>query len=78
MGTGMAKDEKVTEEQKSEEQKEDQKDEQTIEKLCDNCGQDFSAFLHQMEEQNAKVVCTTCGKEHELPPAETSRTPKEH
>ena len=42
-------------------------DEQTIEKLCNHCGQVFSTFLHQMEKQNAKVVCTTCGAEHELP-----------
>lgn len=40
------------------------KDETTIDQLCDNCGQVFSAFLNQMEEQNAKVVCPACGTEH--------------
>ena len=32
----------------------------SIELLCNRCGKTFSAFLHQMEEQNAKVVCPDC------------------
>jgi len=63
MESVMTKERKVTGEKK-------------MKKLCDNCGQVFSTFLHQMEEQNAKVVCTTCGTEHELPPAKTSRAAK--
>jgi rubrerythrin len=38
---------------------------QNMETLCNHCGQVFSAFLHQMEEQNAKVTCPICGKDHE-------------
>ncbi len=43
-------------------------DDQTIETLCNHCGQTFSTFLHQMAEQNAKVTCPACGKEHEHTP----------
>jgi DNA-directed RNA polymerase subunit RPC12/RpoP len=32
----------------------------SIELLCNHCGQTFSAFLHQMAEKNAKVVCPNC------------------
>ena len=32
--------------------------------LCKHCGQALSAFLREMEEHNAKVVCPSCGKEH--------------
>jgi len=32
----------------------------SIELLCNHCGQTFSAFLHQMAEQNEKVVCPSC------------------
>ncbi len=32
----------------------------TIEALCNHCGQTFSAFLHEMADQNAKVVCPNC------------------
>ncbi len=28
--------------------------------LCNHCGQTFSAFLHEMAEKNAKVVCPNC------------------
>jgi len=41
---------------------------QTIEALCHHCGKEFSAFLHQMEQQNAKVVCPDCGKENDCAP----------
>ena len=41
--------------------------------LCKDCGPTFTAFLEQMAahnkeqmpEQNAKVICPTCGKVHE-------------
>lgn len=41
---------------------------QTIEGLCNRCGKEFSAFLQQMEKQNAKVVCPNCGEENDCPP----------
>jgi DNA-directed RNA polymerase subunit RPC12/RpoP len=47
----------------------------TIEALCHHCGKEFSAFLHQMEEQNAKVVCPDCGKENDCPPP-PKKTPR--
>jgi hypothetical protein len=33
---------------------------QTIDRLCDKCGETFSAFLHEMADQNLKVVCPNC------------------
>ena len=30
--------------------------------LCEDCGEEFSSFLHQMEEHNAKVVLPSSGK----------------
>jgi hypothetical protein len=32
----------------------------SIDRLCENCGQTFSAFLHEMAAQNEKVVCPNC------------------
>ena len=32
----------------------------SIELLCNHCGQTFSAFLNQMADQNSKVVCPIC------------------
>jgi len=37
-------------------------DESTIEVLCKNCGQTFNAFLKEMADKNAEVVCPRCGK----------------
>ena len=31
-----------------------------IDMLCEECGQTFSAFLHEMADQNEKVVCPNC------------------
>ena len=31
-----------------------------IDLLCEDCGQTFSAFLHEMADKNAKVVCPNC------------------
>ena len=40
--------------------------------LCDDCGEAFSAFLHDMADHNAKVTaCPKCGKNHEFKPPET-------
>jgi DNA-directed RNA polymerase subunit RPC12/RpoP len=33
---------------------------ETTNQLCSDCGQAFSAFLNEMEAQNAKVVCPNC------------------
>jgi DNA-directed RNA polymerase subunit RPC12/RpoP len=32
----------------------------SIEALCNRCGKSFSMFLHEMADQNAKVVCPDC------------------
>jgi hypothetical protein len=39
--------------------------------LCEDCGEEFSSFLHQMEEHNAKVVRPSSGK-----PGERNRPKK--
>jgi len=54
---------------------------QKVDALCENCGKDFSAFLHQMEEHNAKVVvCPSCGKVHDLtsPPKAVKAPARKH
>ena len=35
----------------------------TIEVLCKNCGQTFTAFLRKMADKNAVVTCPCCGKD---------------
>ncbi len=40
----------------------------SIDLLCNHCGQTFSAFLHQMADKNAKVVCPHCGGNHDGKP----------
>ena len=43
-----------------------------IDFLCDDCGEAFSAFLHDMADHNAKVTaCPKCGRNHEFRPPET-------
>jgi hypothetical protein len=44
----------------------------SIELLCNQCGLTFSAFLHQMADQNAKVVCPTC-REGDCKPAKDAK-----
>ena len=36
--------------------------EPTIDVLCKNCGQTFTAFLQEMADKNAEVVCPRCRK----------------
>ncbi len=36
--------------------------EPTIEVLCKNCGQTFTAFLREMADKNAVVTCPCCAK----------------
>jgi len=40
--------------------------------LCHNCGKTFSAFLHQMADQNAKVVCPDCLASQDCVPPRTA------
>jgi len=38
--------------------------------LCPHCNATFAAFLKDLAAKNLKVVCPTCGKEHDVnPPA---------
>jgi hypothetical protein len=41
---------------------------ETIDTLCNHCGQAFSAFLHQMADQNAEVVCPKCRENRDCKP----------
>jgi len=44
-----------------------------IDMLCEKCGQTFSAFLHQMAEQNEKVVCPNCRENGDCEPPSASK-----
>ncbi|HEY6303516.1 MAG TPA: hypothetical protein VIX14_10655 [Terriglobales bacterium] len=46
----------------------------SIERLCNYCGKTFSAFLHEMADQNAKVVCPDCRKSPDCKPPKTAKT----
>ncbi len=46
----------------------------SIERLCNSCGKTFSAFLHEMADQNAKVVCPDCRKSPDCKPASAAKT----
>ncbi len=39
----------------------------TVEVVCKNCGQTFTAFLKEMAAKNAEVTCPHCGKGNSLP-----------
>jgi predicted Zn finger-like uncharacterized protein len=39
-----------------------------IDLLCPHCNATFAAFLRDLAEKNAKVVCPSCGKEHDGKP----------
>ena len=45
----------------------------TIEALCNHCGQAFSAFLHEMADKNAKVVCPNCRKTPDCKPTKAAK-----
>jgi transcription elongation factor Elf1 len=45
----------------------------SIDLLCKHCGQTFSAFLHEMADKNAKVVCPSCGKAHDCNPPKAAK-----
>ncbi|MGA2336593.1 MAG: hypothetical protein WA383_06390 [Terriglobales bacterium] len=44
----------------------------SIDLLCEHCGQTFSAFLHEMAERNEKVVCPNCRANRDCKPAKTA------
>ena len=46
---------------------------ETTDLLCAHCGQTFSAFLHEMADHNAKVVCPNCGKAHDGKPRKAAK-----
>jgi hypothetical protein len=46
----------------------------SIERLCNSCGKTFSTFLHEMADQNAKVVCPDCRKSADCRPAKATKT----
>ncbi len=45
----------------------------SIDLLCEHCGQTFSAFLHEMAEKNEKVVCPKCRAKRDCKPAKTAK-----
>jgi len=45
----------------------------SIELLCNHCGKTFSAFLHEMADQNAKVVCPDCRESPDCKPAKATK-----
>jgi ribosomal protein S27AE len=45
-----------------------------LNRLCGQCGQAFSVFLHEMAKHNAKVTaCPKCGKNHEFKPVKGAK-----
>jgi hypothetical protein len=47
-----------------------------IDGLCEDCGVELSAFLHEMADHNAKVTaCPKCGKHHPYVPPKTAKAP---
>jgi predicted RNA-binding Zn-ribbon protein involved in translation (DUF1610 family) len=46
-----------------------------IDFLCEHCGQTLSAFLHEMAERNAKVVCPNCGESRDSTNEKSERFP---
>jgi predicted Zn finger-like uncharacterized protein len=36
-----------------------------IDLLCPHCNATFATFLKELAEKNAKVVCPSCGQEHD-------------
>jgi hypothetical protein len=45
----------------------------SIELLCNHCGQTFSSFLNQMADQNSKVVCPNCRANVDCSPVKGAR-----
>jgi formylmethanofuran dehydrogenase subunit E len=46
-----------------------------IDLLCEKCGQTFSAFLHEMADQNEKVVCPNCRQNADCKPTNNPKAP---
>jgi DNA-directed RNA polymerase subunit RPC12/RpoP len=53
-------------------------DQPTMEVLCKNCGQTFTAFLQEMADKNAEVLCPRCGKDPENCGPNDARPPAAH
>jgi DNA-directed RNA polymerase subunit RPC12/RpoP len=47
--------------------------EDSMDLLCEHCGQEFSAFLHQMADKNEKVVCPNCRASVDCRPAKAAQ-----
>ena len=45
----------------------------SIDQLCENCGQTFSTFLHEMAHKNAKVVCANCRVNRDCKPPKAAK-----
>jgi protein-arginine kinase activator protein McsA len=52
-------------------------DQDSIEQLCQKCGATFSAFLHEMADQNAKVVCPNCQQNPDCSPRKAGEKQEE-
>jgi DNA-directed RNA polymerase subunit RPC12/RpoP len=53
---------------------EESMNQETIDVLCHQCGQEFSSFLHQMADKNAKVVCPNCRENEDCEPPHAAPT----
>ena len=47
--------------------------EDSMDLLCEHCGQTFSAFLHEMAEKNEKVVCPNCRESRDSKPPKAAK-----
>ncbi|HKS77021.1 MAG TPA: hypothetical protein VJQ82_27680 [Terriglobales bacterium] len=41
--------------------------EQTVDAVCEKCGQTFKTFLEQMADKNLRVICPRCAAEQQCP-----------
>jgi ribosomal protein S27AE len=48
---------------------------ETVEALCEKCGQSFTAFLEEMAAHNEKVVCPKCAAAEDCGPAVAAKNP---
>ncbi|MGD0215398.1 MAG: hypothetical protein ABSB87_19425 [Terriglobales bacterium] len=45
----------------------------SIDQLCEHCGQTFSTFLHEMANKNEKVVCPNCRANRDCKPPKAAK-----
>ena len=43
---------------------------------CKGCGEGFTAYLQEMADHNAEVVCPACGKLNNCMPSESLGSPR--